>query len=599
MDKPSLRYIVENGNFTICPLLQAEQFVRHCEERGIEVTIRHLERYEKLGIFMPTARVRYPKVRTKIVPSEGGKGYTELGNLEEGEEWEGEVKEWYAHLYWLGDSAREWMTERLLWEPNAEGFKPWSTFKDEQGEKIVESLYSIFQTFPLYSLMRSTALPRLGLDQVVLFSEEERQSWVGRWAEHAPKIISIYADGDSALDKMAALCQALSTRYYPYTRSDGVMIPVPISEFGFDWHKYRRHWDARKVLDDLGLEVEEVARFVELAAGEAESIDPLARWRDLTRFFRPDKRAKLKDEALLAQTGYAMELMLNLFHRDLTGREIYLFDRSPEDIESLYGKGVTQDDLRYLELLSNEYNVNPRPRLILAVEGKGEFEQFPRLAEEFFGMKLSKLRVGMINLSGVEGFTGKKKYDPYGALEKLIDYYHYMQTIVFVILDDEARVSVIKQRLLQARSKFRPNRTVTKDEYIRLWKKNIEFDNFTHDEIARAMTEVSGGAYVFNEGEIADCESRFGREGDTLSKLYYAKLNYDLVKPALLRILFGYAIATPKMELNNKKPMRPIIEVINNVIELALRNHPPSYLDAWEETQNSDWLGVPLPDDPS
>src|SRR5205085_6810402 len=125
-----------------------------------------------------------------------------------------------------------------------------------------------------------------------------------------------------------------------------------------------------------------------------------------------------------------------------------------------YGKGVTQDDLRYLELLSNEYNVNPRPRLILAVEGKGEFEQFPRLAEEFFGMKLSKLRIGMINLSGVEGFTGKKKYDPYGALEKLIDYYHYMQTIVFVVLDDEARVSIIKQFLLQARSKCRPNRAV-------------------------------------------------------------------------------------------------------------------------------------------
>jgi hypothetical protein len=386
------------------------------------------------------------------------------------------------------DSAREWLNEGLLWEPRAEDFRPWSTFKDEEGKTTVESYYSIFQTLPLRSLMQSTALPRLGMDQIISFDEEQMKSWVGRWVEHAQRIISLCADGDSARDKLAALCQAISTRYYPYTKSDGVMIPVPIPESGFDWDEYRRRWDAHKVLNDLGMTTNEVARFVELAAGEAESIDPIARWRDFVNFFRHTKRQQLKGKALLAESWYAMERMLNLFHRDLTGNEIYQFDRSPEDIETLYGKGVTQDDLRYLELLSNEFNANPRPRLILAVEGNGEFEQFPRLAEKLFGVRFSKLRIGMINLSGVDGFTGRKKKDPYGALEKLIDYYHYMQTIVFVILDDESRVSDIRQRLVGARSKFRPNRTVTKDEYIRLWKKNVEFDNFTHAEIARAMT---------------------------------------------------------------------------------------------------------------
>jgi hypothetical protein len=94
--------MVENGHFMICPLLTAEYFVRHCEERGIRVSLQHLERYERLGIFMPTARVRYPKFRIKVERAEDGSGYKELGILEEGEEWGGEIKERYAYLYWLG-----------------------------------------------------------------------------------------------------------------------------------------------------------------------------------------------------------------------------------------------------------------------------------------------------------------------------------------------------------------------------------------------------------------------------------------------------------------------------------------------------------------
>ena len=285
-----------------------------------------------------------------------------------------------------------------------------------------------------------------------------------------------------------------------------------------------------------------------------------------------------------ARSSYAMAEYLT----DGAGRVRYMADDP-------FGTLMISYDLRYLEFLANEFKVNPRPRLMLLVEGNGEFEQFPRLAAELFGVRLSKLRIGLINLQGVEGFTGRKRADPYGALEKLIDHYHYLQTIVFVVLDDEARVGTIKQRLIGARSKFYPNRMVTKDEYIRLWQKNVEFDNFTHAEIAQGMTAVADGAYVFTEAEIADCEQRFGREGDTLSKLYRAKISHDLVKPELLKILFDYAIAEPEMVAGDRRVTRPVVEVIDTVIDLAIHNHPPSYLDAWEQTQNSDWLGAPPP----
>jgi hypothetical protein len=203
--------------------------------------------------------------------------------------------------------------------------------------------------------------------------------------------------------------------------------------------------------------------------------------------------------------------------------------------DNFFGGGVTQNELQNLEFLTNQYHLNPRPKLILVVEGNGESEQFPRLAKELFGYSFPQVGIEVVNIQGVGNFTGKQKTDKYGALERFIDDYHNRQTVVFVVLDDEGRVSKIKDELLKAHSKYYPNRMVTKEEYIHVWdKKNIEFDNFSHDEIARAMTKLSEGRYTFKVDEIAHCENCFfARESNPLGKLFREKLKYDLSKPEL------------------------------------------------------------------
>ena len=117
------------------------------------------------------------------------------------------------------------------------------------------------------------------------------------------------------------------------------------------------------------------------------------------------------------------------------------------------------------------YAKNPRPKLILVVEGNGENEQFPRLIQELFEYSLPRLGIEIMNLQGVGNFTGKKSRDKYGALEKFIDHYHAKQTIVFVVLDNDERVSTVKESLLKATSKHFPKRRVTKDENINVWYK--------------------------------------------------------------------------------------------------------------------------------
>ena len=101
------------------------------------------------------------------------------------------------------------------------------------------------------------------------------------------------------------------------------------------------------------------------------------------------------------------------------------------------------------------------------------------------------------------------------------------------------RVEQVKQKLITKASKEHPNRTVTKDEYIKLWDKNVEFDNFTNKEIAEAMTKLCKNLDTFTEDEIEDCRNRFGQrgEGDTLSRLYKDKLQYSSNKIKLMGIL--------------------------------------------------------------
>ncbi|MBV9956800.1 MAG: hypothetical protein JO360_00205, partial [Acidobacteria bacterium] len=280
-----------------------------------------------------------------------------------------------------------------------------------------------------------------------------------------------------------------------------------------------------------------------------------------------------------------MEKILNLFHEDLTGKRHYEFDRSPEDKELFWGEGIPRNDLKFLEFLSNRYGVNPRPRLILVVEGDGEEEQFPRLAEDLLPPSFSKLRIAVMNIKGIGELRN---------LIRLIDHYGSLQTIVFVVLDNENNAEALKRKLAYGTpSKWNPKRTITKEEYIHIWEKNIEFDNFTDTEITQGMTETCDNRYQFSHEEIADCRKRFGRERDPLSELFKENLNYGLPKPQLLNRLFDYAIANPYIKIDDKKVRRPIIDVINKIKHLSLRNFQPSHFDAWKQTQESDWLGNP------
>jgi hypothetical protein len=280
-----------------------------------------------------------------------------------------------------------------------------------------------------------------------------------------------------------------------------------------------------------------------------------------------------------------MEAMLRLFARDAFGSELKPPDESWSwSKERFYGEGVVDDVLKHLEFLATRYHLNPRPRLIMVIEGNGEEEHIPRLAEAMFHCPLSKFGIELFNLLGIGNFVGSKRHDRLGALDKFIDSYHARQTVVFILLDNEGGASNVVRRLAKARSTIRQNRMLTRPEYLRLWTENIEFDNFSDDEIASALTVVSENRCQFSSNEIQQCRSM--KDGNPLGELYQTKLNYGLDKTKLLGVLFDLLMAD--LDLNKD---RPIVKTLAEVVKIANQNHQSMCLEDWNANQESGFLG--------
>ncbi len=592
----SLQQLIEKEYFILCPFLTTDQFISYCKDRSINTSRQQLEQFEKLKIFTPIARVKIPKIKIKIEYTENGTRYKDLGVLKDDEEWEGDIKEEYAHFWFEKSYAENWLEEGILWEPLSRVFQDWENFYDDDKHEFIINYYSIFQCYTLYNIIRSTNM-ELRAEQWYTYSSEDIVRTTDQISDWAKIAMDSHKKNGIRGETAPIICQILSNRYFPKTQTDRrtINLSIPSQYHDWNWYEYCRNWDPKSIINDLGLANKDIKKLHQLISLDAQFVDPLERWYGLVSFVSLEQKKKLKGKALLAQLLYSMEHMIRLFYKDLTDEELFPPNESTTwKQDSFYGDGVTDNDLQYLEFLANQYHLNPRPKLILVVEGKGEEVQFPRLSNELLGYSFSKLGIEVVNIQGVTGFTGKKGIDRYGALEKFIDFNHNRQTIVYIVLDNEGRTKSIKDKLIKASSKYYPSRYVTKSEYTHLWeRKTIEFENFSYAEITQAMSEISKGACIFQPEEIEDCESQLqNKEADYLSRLFKEKTGYDLPKPELLSLLFGYIIENSKNEFDDGgTPLRSVVKVLHRIIELASLNHQPTRLDSWKKNQESGYLG--------
>lgn len=590
-----LRTLLELEAFRVCPPLKVTEFESWCKACGLAVGIELLEQLEKKGIFMPLFRVRLPVHREKMRHVEGG--VERLGELREGEDWEGQVETSYVWPDFSRHRLLEWMDEGLLFSPEGRPFIPWEEYQDESHQAAVATYYSRFQIFTLAYQLTTTTF-ELSLAFIIDYSSKDFAALEGDLAEIAEFSCSPQSRLDNPRFDTEILSQAIASRYYPLARGDLRRITLPGD---WDWYGYSRRWDASSVVANFGISPEGIKRHVEELVDPALYFDdPLEDWDDLLRFVKREARDRLKGKARYGEELRAMREMLSSLYKDMTGGQLdqrkgsltrrYTLNKSSRlarTSELTRAKAPTEVDL--LEFVVSRYGLNPRPALVLFVEGEGEREAIPRLVERAYGHSLAVAGIEVRNLGGVSGFTGKKGQGRHGALEKVVEDLHWNQTVVFVILDNEGGASQVRRRLSGKVSKYLPKRTVIRREFVHIWNCSIEFDNFTSEEIAAALTTTAEERFHFTAEQVTQARLEFGRKGDPLSKLFEDHVRYSLPKPRLLCELVD---RLPLREPESRD--RPLLVLLGEIMQIAALNHKATFVDTWYENQESGYLGHPV-----
>lgn len=557
------RRIVESGALFVCPLMRTRDFAKFCCARGLRVDVDRLLRLERLGLLRPVMRVRTPTEDSYPfqVPIEKGKNWFRRG--------------------WAWDATQP-----------RKSFRP-----PEKPDEDQEAYYSTFQVHQLAFVLQPLSLS-LKLDEI--YETHAPRDWAARgavWTRLAQDTIPSIARNDPRAPA-ALLCQYISNAYYPRTQTDLRTMRIGPSSYSdewidvraldWDWHREAASWDPRSAQQLFRLTPARLEHAFRSFASAQEHVDPIEHWYPLVQFVSLDQRARLKGDALLAETLRAGAHMLRLLYKDLYDKELpHPNEVSGTIITQLPELEVRKDARRHLEFVANRFGVNPQPRLTLILEGHTERIAVDEIFERYFGIHPGRLGIEIIVLKGVDSATGGKE-DRFRAILRLVDYLHHHQTMTFMILDNENYATQLKAESRKAISLYHRKRYVTRPEYVKIWRLSFEFDNFSDTELATALGAATHGTQRFTAKEVAACRHH-QLSGAALKQLFQAKTGTKLSKVALTQGLMNlmWAATGRSARVDN----RPLVQVLRRVVKMASGNHLPVMERYWDLNQKSKHLG--------
>ena len=279
--------------------------------------------------------------------------------------------------------------------------------------------------------------------------------------------------------------------------------------------------------------------------------------------------------------------MLRLLYKDLYGDDLpHPNEVTGSVITHIPELEVRQDTRRYLEFVVNRYGVNPQPKLCLMIEGPTEELVVREIFEKWFGADPGTFGIEIIALWGVDTATGGRE-DKFRAILRLIDYLHHHQTFTFLILDNENYANRLKNEANRARSIHGQRLYVTRPEYIKIWRKSFEFDNYSATQIAKALSGLAQENVRFTCAEIIQCRNQLN-PGKYLSEFYKAKTGRGLPKLKLAKRLVDSMFSK---EARKRIENYPIVKTLDRVVELAVRNPFPTMLSVEKYNQKTKYLG--------
>ena len=399
-------------------------------------------------------------------------------------------------------------------------------------------------------------------------------------------------------DKFVELLIHIQNKYLPFVKESGRILTVNniLTDNLFEkLDKLQRNIIPEQILESLGIKVEEIKSFRDSVGIRGLSIDPLEKWYDLIKYINYNRRQKLEDHALLAQDFYLISDMLALFLEDLTG-EKQLDTGSLNDSmrgrgkQRIYGKKLNYKDRDVLIRILRDYGINPKPMLILIVEGYTEEIAIPIIANAM-GISLDKFDIEIVNLRGID--KQPRELIIYHATPDIYQvdtkyYIHPERTKVFIILDDEGAKNnwfkdpdtkiekMMTDVLSIIQKKKETNSNVNEIFYEKtvkyeIWKNNFEYDNFTDEELAKELNkygEKYGYSFDINSDEILTCRG----ENKNLDKFLRDRNSTSLNKREFGEQLGKFLEIEINKRQNKFEDQRPIEQIIEKTVLFTVNN---------------------------
>lgn len=543
--------------------LTLDRFIDYCKNRDLLINRKFLENLDEEGIFKPIMRIHGSDVNNTT-----------------------DLKEMYQH--------------ESIDDPHLIDFIPWDNFyrnKDGLKQEIIHSYYHPYQIYFLKEILNiQMKLSPFNFPQ----EDDDLLKNVRKWEEFLKKRLETLGQ-DATHDKFVELLIFIQNKYLPLVKQSGHIIVTGDIYDSMDniekWNELQEKIIPEEIIRTLDLEAEEIKRYRESIGGQGLSIDPMERWYDLIKYIKYDERQKLKGKALLAQDFFIISDMLRLFLEDLTGNKQLETGSIFDSMQGrgklrIYGKELNYIDRDVLIKILREFGINPKPRLVLIVEGYTEETAFPIIANSM-DIPLDRFDIEIINIRGInkdprELLIYHSTPDIY-QIEKE-SYIHPERTKIFIILDNEGgkngwfinpkkEIEKMMREVLSIIEK-RLNKKVSLDKIFfentvkyNIWDNNFEYDNFSNEELSRELnTYGEKYSHHFNvtPDEIEECREK----NKNLDKFIREKTDDTT---SLNKKEFGFQLANMVAdEIKNRKDkfdnQRPIEKILDNLVRFTIKN---------------------------
>jgi hypothetical protein len=559
--------------------LEVDKFIDYCKERGVNVNRRYLEYLEKEGLFRPIIRVD---------------GYY-VNNTTD-------LKELYENDHVI--------------DPRQKGFVPWNIYyekRERYREEIVHSYYHPYQIYFLNKVLEvGLRLSPLNIPQ----QDDELVISIRKWEKNMSDYLENLRKDSKKHEKFVELLLFIQNKYLPLVKQPGYIsvtgdLPNNLDE---KWDDLQKRIIPKEIVSAFGLEVEVIKGYRGRIGRYGLSIDPLKHWYDLIKYIKYDKRQKLKGKALLAQDFYLISDMLALLLKDLTGEKQLETGSLSDTMRGcgkvrVYGKELNYVDRDVLIRLLREYGINPRPRLVLIVEGYTEEIVFPIIANAM-DISLESYDIQIINILGVDRDPRELIIDYATPDVYSMDKKYYIpleRTKVFLIFDNEGNKRSWIKKLIEKpveeiekmmndvlsiiKNKGRHISTNTEKIFLKhtvkchIWgqeqddeklkhrirEKSFEYANFSDEELSRELNkycEKHGYNFDVTSDEIKDCRAK----NRNLDKFIRDKTDTSLNKREFGEQIGNFIAKEIKERTNRFENQRKIEKVLEQIIRFTVEN---------------------------